>query len=272
MKPKPIVFPNPAQATPQQPWENSLGMKFVPVPGTRVLFSIYETRRRDAEPFLTAVKEHYDVPWIASDAALHAEAAKNSFVNFRTDSGEWTNITYDEPGWPITPDHPAFLFSGRDAHLYCLWLTWKEQREGRLKNGQRYRLPTTAEWLLACGGDAAKLRPANLAGPEAREGKWPRTMPTLEERDPFPRTAPVGSFAAELHGLYDVSGNVAEWVNDDSSIEVIQRFQARSHLSLRGPAYTYGRAEQLSFGFTRPAPPLARVPFAGFRVVLEWRE
>ncbi len=42
---------NPRFATKKQPFENSLGMKFVPVPGTEVLFCIHETRWKDYEVY-----------------------------------------------------------------------------------------------------------------------------------------------------------------------------------------------------------------------------
>src|SRR4051812_6858179 len=46
----------PTAATSDAPWENSIGMKFAPVTGTNLLFSIWETRVQDFEAFVQATK------------------------------------------------------------------------------------------------------------------------------------------------------------------------------------------------------------------------
>lgn len=43
-------------AAPAQPWTNSLGMRFVPVPGTQVLFCVWDTRVQDFQAFVNATR------------------------------------------------------------------------------------------------------------------------------------------------------------------------------------------------------------------------
>ena len=271
-KPRPVVYPNPAKATQAQPWTNSLGMKFVPVPGTKVLFSIYETRRQEADVCIKESMEALDVPWLDGESARRVEHFNRSLWNFQGEDGVWTNFSYKDPGWPVTPEHPIFFVSGIDAHRMCAWLTWKERQEGRLKPNQRYRLPTSAEWFAACGGPDAKTRSGNVAGPEAREGLWPKNMPTFDTSDPYPRSAPVGSFPVELHGLYDISGNVAEWVNDSAADPLdMKPMEARQNFHLRGPAFSDGMPAAVRYSHQRLILPGKRFVNAGFRMVLEWQ-
>ncbi len=260
------VFASPASATQAQPWENSLGMKFVPVPGTRVLFSIWETRRRDVEPFVQA-----EQGMIAASYRKALVEHDRDTLNIQTliggrlvKKGSWNDL-----GFPVTPDHPACFMLASDGPRYCQWLTWKEQSEGRLKPGQCYRLPTAAEWLIACGGEGATPRAGNVAGPEARDSDWNDKWPTFTDGDPYPRLSPVGAFPAELHGLYDMSGNVSEWVlrNEMQFPGIVRDVDAM----LLGPDFHDGSPETVSFKHRRPLPNSVRLPNIGFRIVLDWQ-
>jgi formylglycine-generating enzyme required for sulfatase activity len=115
---------------------------------------------------------------------------------------EWGGCAYrpDDNGWG-RDDRPVTNVSWHEAQEYVAWLS--------RVTGQRYRLPTEAEWEYAARsgtrtrywwGDAVGRGKANCDGCGSR---WDNE-----------RTAPVGSFAANSFGLYDVHGNVREWVED----------------------------------------------------------
>jgi len=79
----------------------------------------------------------------------------------------------------------------------------------------------------------------------------------------------VGSFAAELHGLYDISGNVSEWVldRDESSVAPIKESRA----VLRGPNFLSHAGSRPEFANTMSLTELRRWPNLGFRVVLDYQ-
>ena len=104
----------------------------------------------------------------------------------------------DDAGWG-RGRRPVIHVSWGDAEEYADWLS--------AETGERYRLPTEAEWeyaaragtttLYSWGQEIGRSR-ANCYGCGSR---WDDS-----------RTAPIGSFEANAWGLHDMHGNVWEWV------------------------------------------------------------
>jgi formylglycine-generating enzyme required for sulfatase activity len=89
---------------------------------------------------------------------------------------------------------PVIYVSWQDAKGYLGWLS--------RKTGKAYRLPTEAEWEYAA---RAGTTTAYAFGP---------TIAPSQARFATDRAAPVGSYAPNRFGVYDMHGNVWEWVED----------------------------------------------------------
>ena len=92
---------------------------------------------------------------------------------------------------------PVMAVSWDDARDYASWLSQE--------TGQSYRLPSEAEWEYAC-----------RAGTTTRHS-WGDDEPTTERANfdqKVGKTTEVGSYPANPWGLYDMHGNVGEWVED----------------------------------------------------------
>ncbi len=137
----------------------------------------------------------------------------------RGDAFEGRNSKYSwrNPGFKQGDDHPVVNVTWNDAVAMSKWLSEKE--------GKKYRLPTEAEWEYAAragtrtrchSGDDPQslLKVANIFAADTVM-KWPQWKNfALAGHDGFEFTAPVGGFAPNALGLYDMHGNAWEWVAD----------------------------------------------------------
>lgn len=133
-------------------------------------------------------------------------------------------------------NQPAVGVTWNDAALFCNWLSQQEglppayeNKNGRMMAVQPlttgYRLPTDAEWEWVArfdGGGKFRRYPWGEALPVApRSGNYADVTARLIVQDVIPdyddgyaASAPTGKFAANTLGLFDIGGNVAEWVHD----------------------------------------------------------
>jgi len=131
--------------------------------------------------------------------------------------------------------HPVVHVAYEDALAYARWA----DRD----------LPTEAEWEFAArGGETGKLYPWGdelTPGGVAQANTFQGSFPARDDaKDGYAGTAPVGSFAANAFGLYDVAGNVWEWTRDWYHVESYAR-DSRAGLvaNPEGPSSSFDPAE-----------------------------
>lgn len=152
------------------------------------------------------------------------EITNSQFAKFNPKKGQGTaNI-------PIT------LISWQEAVAYCNWLSKNEKLQlfYEIKNGKvsgfnanadGYRLLSEAEWewLARKSGKTKQtifpwgnetIIPPNTANIADETAKGQVIFYVPNYNDSYVNVAPVGSFNRELSGLYDMAGNVSEWVHD----------------------------------------------------------
>jgi formylglycine-generating enzyme required for sulfatase activity len=147
---------------------------------------------------------------VASFAMSKYEVTRGEFAAFAAATshapGECTSFfvtgSWRDQSWQ-SDEHPVVCVNWDDAQAYVRWL--------RDVTGHHYRLPSESEWEYATRagtttpwlwGDRAQDRCdySNAAGDDCDDG--------------WRGTAPVGTYAPNGFGLYDMAGNVSEWVED----------------------------------------------------------
>jgi formylglycine-generating enzyme required for sulfatase activity len=153
----------------------------------------------------------YDVTrgqWTAFVKASHRATSKGCDYSLLPKEEE-ADASWIHLGFAQDDSHPVVCVSWNDAHDYVLWLSER--------SGHKYRLLTEAEWEYAARagtttaypwGSTASHEYANYGGDDhAGYG-------VASGRDKWLNTSPAGSFPPNAFGLFDMHGNVMQWVED----------------------------------------------------------
>lgn len=183
-----------AEGTPTTAYTEPItGMEFAAIPGGTFEIGKNSTPKQKAtvEPFLLG---RYEVTF-------------EQYSNFCFSTGR---ILPNDKGWGMG-NRPVINVTWHDAVAFTNWLSEK--------SGKRFRLPSEVEWEHAARGGANTPYPweETATPPHANcrncGSEWDGK-----------KTAPVGSFAPNGYGLYDVIGNVYEWCLDGVPVRAEDQF------------------------------------------------
>jgi formylglycine-generating enzyme required for sulfatase activity len=159
--------------------------------------------------------------------------------------------------------HPVVLIRYDDAVAYCAWLSEVLSR--------RMRLPTEAEWEKAARGGVEGSRYPWGDTIDGARGHFLLDAALKPERG----TRPTGTFEPNAYGLYDMVGNVWEWVSDWYASDYYAQSDARDPAGpphgtmrvLRGGSWVNDDIGMLRCASRHQVPPDTYAYSIGFRVV-----
>ena len=214
------------------------------------------------------VHGYLDLPeGTAGGGTISGQAPDQPVVNVSWfDAAKWCNALSEMEGFS-----PAYVLNAesrvpfRTGEVDQVCIRW---------SSSGWRLPSEQEWELAARG-----------GLESNDYPWASSSAFFKENisDAHARfqttgTVPIESFAPNGFGLYDMSGNVAEWCGDEYDAEayastnapdLLETVPAISPRSVRGGSWRSGPGD-LRVAARGMANPSRRLDHVGFRLARTW--
>lgn len=181
---------------------------FVKVPA--FLMDKYEVTNAEFEAFVSDTGFVTEAERIGNSVVfIHGNAAIGQPPFDVVRGASWRHPAGPESDLVGKSDHPAVHISWNDATAYAAWC-------GK-------RLATRNEWVRAvsAGVEGAIYPWGNELQPKRQfmMNCWQGNFPVEDQaQDGYRGTSPVGSFPPNAFGLYDVAGNVWEWLSERTSL------------------------------------------------------
>ncbi|WP_171471417.1 formylglycine-generating enzyme family protein [Frigoriglobus tundricola] len=180
---------------------NSIGMTFARIP---------------AGVFMMGAHQDDDHRFVGDELPQHFVRINRPFFMsvFQVTQAEFERVTGRNPSYfnkdrKGGPSHPVESVSWFEAEQFCAQLS---ALPAEVTAARRYVLPTEAEWEYAC---RAGTRTAFWCGPRLTTDVANFTTGREKHNTTVSGgTQPVGQYRPNVWGLYDMHGNVEEWVHD----------------------------------------------------------
>lgn len=250
-------------SSPQQPAEKEPQPFFQKVPAAAFQFELVPVPGSADGKIKPFYMSRYEMTWEAFDVYVFALDAEDKDVPKDTDA-----VT--RPTKPYLPPDRGFGHEGyavisahyKIADEFCKWLSEK--------TGRKYRLPTEDEWEHACRAGADPKAPYCFGDDVSKLGDY-----AWYDENAEGTPHPVGQKKPNAWGLYDMHGNVLEWVTGRDGKPVTKGgsyMHEADDLKIEARIY-----QDSSWNASDPQIPkstwwLSDGPFVGFRVVCEMEE
>ncbi|MBI3480610.1 MAG: formylglycine-generating enzyme family protein [Nitrosomonadales bacterium] len=130
-------------------------------------------------------------------SATHYDAGDKCLMLADGQWEEFNGKNWRNPGYAQDDNHPVACVNWSDAQAYVKWLSQQ--------TGKHYQLPGESQWEYACRAGM----PGEYCGGDNVDSM------TWYEQNSGNATHPAAAKQANAFGLYDMSGNVGEWLEDN---------------------------------------------------------